>query len=173
MRNVTSSVFGLVNVCFFSFLHRTRVQKWKKNWFCYVHKWENIKMPVSKPIHRSRSTNQICVQRSRNCRNFEKVYYFVFKFLDSQQYSYITNINNWAVAQYDIDAHVGTYRLIFSRFLELRGNLGIVKEKPTRKTCFSREKKRLAPRIYHAIFCLASFFSRRRNFYYIFTRNRC
>ena len=38
-------------------------------------------------------------------------------------------------------------RLAFSRFLDLRGNLGIVKEKPTRKTCFSREKKRLAPRI--------------------------
>ena len=36
--------------------------------------------------------------------------------------------------------------LVFSRFLDLRGNLGIVKEKPTRKTCFSREKKRLAPR---------------------------
>ena len=26
----------------------------------------------------------------------------------------------------------------------MRGNLGIVKEKPTRKTCFSRETKRLA-----------------------------
>ena len=34
-------------------------------------------------------------------------------------------------------------RLVFSRFLDLHGNLGIVKEKPTRKTCFS-----LAPRIY-------------------------
>ena len=32
-------------------------------------------------------------------------------------------------------------RLVFSRFLDLRGNLEIVKEKPTRKTCFSREKK--------------------------------
>ena len=30
-------------------------------------------------------------------------------------------------------------RLVFSRFLNLRGNLGIVKEKPTRKTSFSRE----------------------------------
>ena len=39
-------------------------------------------------------------------------------------------------------------RLVFSRFLNLRGNLGIVKEKPTRKTCFSREKKRLAQRVY-------------------------
>ena len=31
-------------------------------------------------------------------------------------------------------------RLVFSRILDLRGNLGIVKEKPARKTCFSREK---------------------------------
>ena len=45
----------------------------------------------------------------------------------------------------------------FSRFLDLRGNLGIVQEKLTRKTCFSREKKRLAPRIYQAKFCLAMF----------------
>ena len=35
------------------------------------------------------------------------------------------------------------YRLVFSRFLDLCESLGIVKEKPTRKTCFSREKKRL------------------------------
>ena len=48
-------------------------------------------------------------------------------------------------------------RLVFSRFLDLRENLGIVKEKPTRKTCFSREKKCLAPRIYQAKFCLAAF----------------
>ena len=44
-------------------------------------------------------------------------------------------------------------RLVFSRFFDLRGNLGIVKEKPTRKTCFSHEKKRLTPRIYLAKFC--------------------
>ena len=44
-------------------------------------------------------------------------------------------------------------RLIFSRFFYFRGNLGNVKEKPTRKTCFSRETKRLAPRIYLAKFC--------------------
>ena len=41
-------------------------------------------MPVLKPVHRSHSTNQSCVQRSQNLRNFEKLYYFVFKFLDSQ-----------------------------------------------------------------------------------------
>ena len=39
---------------------------------------------------------------------------------------------------------------MFSRFLDLRGNPGIVKEKPTRKTCLSREKKRPATRIYQA-----------------------
>ena len=44
-------------------------------------------------------------------------------------------------------------RLVFSRFLDLCGNLGNVIEKPTRKTCFSREKKRLTQRIYLAKFC--------------------
>ena len=48
-------------------------------------------------------------------------------------------------------------RLVFSRFFDIHGNLGNVKEKPTRKTCFSREKKRLALRIYQAKFCLAAF----------------
>ena len=38
LRNVLSSVFWFANFCFLSFLHRTSVQKWKKNWFCYVHK---------------------------------------------------------------------------------------------------------------------------------------
>ena len=45
---------------------------------------KDIEVHVSKTVHRSRSTNQSCVQRSQNPRNFEKVYYFVFKFLDSQ-----------------------------------------------------------------------------------------
>ena len=49
------------------------------------------------------------------------------------------------------------YRLVFSRFFDICGNLGNVKEKPTRKTCFSRERKGLAPRIYQAKFCLAAF----------------
>ena len=31
------------------------------------------------------------------------------------------------------------HRLVFCQFLDLRGNIGIVKEKMTRKTCFSRE----------------------------------
>ena len=33
--NVPSSVFWLINFCFLPFLHRTSIQKWKKN--CYVH----------------------------------------------------------------------------------------------------------------------------------------
>ena len=96
LRNVLSSVFWFAIFCFLPFLRRTTVQKWKKN--CYVmytsySKWnvgKDIKVPVSKPVHRSCSRNQSFVQRSRNPPNFEKVYYFFFKFLDSQQYSYIT-----------------------------------------------------------------------------------
>ena len=39
LHNVPSSVFWFVNFCFLPFLRRTSIQKWKKNWFCYVHKW--------------------------------------------------------------------------------------------------------------------------------------
>ena len=56
----------------------------------------------------------------------------------------------------EISKNVSFARLVFSRFFDLRGNLGNVKEKPTRKTCFSREKKRLTPRIYLAKFCKAT-----------------
>ena len=78
---------------------------------------------------------------------------------------------SWALAfNWNLLAiHRDNIRLVFSRFLNLRvylGSrflnlpvyLGIVKEKPTRKTCFSRKKKRLAPRIYQAKFCLSAFF---------------
>ena len=37
----------------------------------------------------------------------------------------------------------GRNRLVFSRLFDICGNLGNAKEKPTRKTCFSREMKRL------------------------------
>ena len=47
--------------------------------------------------------------------------------------------------------HIG--RLVFSRLFYICGNLGNVKEKPTRKTCFSREMKCLALCIYLAKFC--------------------
>ena len=45
---------------------------------------KDIKVPVSKYVHRSSSTNQSCVQRSQNPCNSEKVYYFGFKFVDLQ-----------------------------------------------------------------------------------------
>ena len=83
----------------------------------------------------------------------------------------------WAInilgLKYTRVVHMPKFRLVFSRFLGLRGNLGIVKEKSTRKTCFYREKKCLAPRIYQAKFCLAVFLWSQRNLYYIFRRNRC
>ena len=89
LRNVPSSVFWFVNFCFLPFLCRTSTQKWKKNWFCYVHKWigkKEMSAKISKCLCRNLfiGAAQSCVQRSRNPRNFEKVYYFVFKFLDSQ-----------------------------------------------------------------------------------------
>ena len=52
-----------------------------------------------------------------------------------------------------IDQSKKVIRLVFSRFFDICGNLGNAKEKPTRKTCFSREMKRLALRIYLAKFC--------------------
>ena len=48
-------------------------------------------------------------------------------------------------------------RLVFSWFLDLCGYFGNAREKPTRKTCFFCEKKRLNPRIYQAKFFLAAF----------------
>ena len=48
-------------------------------------------------------------------------------------------------------------RLVFSLFFYISGNLGNAKEKPTRKTSFSREMKHLALPIYLAKFCQATF----------------
>ena len=49
-------------------------------------------------------------------------------------------------------------RLVFSRFFDFQRNLrNVIKEKPTRKTCFSRKMKRLSLRIYLAKFCLEAF----------------
>ena len=67
---------------------------------------------------------------------------------------------------------LGKCRQVFSQFLDLRWSLGNVKEKTARKSCFSREKKRLAPRIYLAKICQATFFWCQRSFYSIFMRNR-
>ena len=48
LHNVPSSVFWFVNFCFLPFLHRTSLQKCKKNWFCYVHKLINKKEMLRK-----------------------------------------------------------------------------------------------------------------------------
>ena len=67
------------------------------------------------------------------------VFYYTYKHLE-------INKNGYArLAIYTI--------LVLSRFFDIRGNLGNVKEKSTRKTCFSRKMKRLALRIYPAKFC--------------------
>ena len=58
--------------------------------------------------------------------------------------------------QYIARGH-STGRLVLSRFLDLRRNLGIAKEKKTTKTCSSREKNRQGPRIYQVKFCQAAF----------------
>ena len=44
-------------------------------------------------------------------------------------------------------------RSVFSGTFEIRENLENIKEKQTRKNCFSSEMKRLALRIYLAKFC--------------------
>ena len=46
--NVPGSLFWFENFCFLPILCRTRVQKWKKNWFCYVHKWIGKKEMTTK-----------------------------------------------------------------------------------------------------------------------------
>ena len=45
---VPSSVFWFVNFCFLPFLRKTSIQKWKKNWFCYVNKWIGKKEMLAK-----------------------------------------------------------------------------------------------------------------------------
>ena len=64
----------------------------------------------------------------------------------AKQYSWVP------VEKFEADIKLKT-RLVFSRFLNLHGSLENVKEKPTRKTCFFREKKRLAPHIHLAKAC--------------------
>ena len=88
LRNVPNSVFWFVNFCFLPFLCRTSVQKWKKNWFCYVHKWigkEEMSAKISKCLYRNLFIGALAQirQRSRDPCNFEKVYYFDVTFLDS------------------------------------------------------------------------------------------
>ena len=47
---------------------------------------KDMKMSVSKAVHRSCNTNQSCVQKSENPCNFEKVYYFVFFVFATQNF---------------------------------------------------------------------------------------
>ena len=86
LHNAPSSVFWLANFCFLSFLFSTSKQKWEKNWFVmyksvYVRNVsKDITVSVSKPVHKSCSTNQSCIQRSQNPHDFEKVYYLSLSF---------------------------------------------------------------------------------------------
>ena len=57
------------------------------------------------------------------------MFYFVVKFLDSQQYSYITNINDWAGVQWDMNGHMGTWgwenvKVIVSQSIVQTNNVG-------------------------------------------------
>ena len=92
LHNVPSSVFWFVNFSFLPYLHRTSVQNWKKNWFCYVHKWIGKKeMSAKIPKYLCRN---LCIAATAQIRAVYKhhkilvtlkmfIYYFVFKFLDS------------------------------------------------------------------------------------------
>ena len=65
-------------------------------------------------------------------------------------------------------------RLVFSSYFDVHGYPTNAKEeKPTRKTCFSREMKCLALRIYPEKFCLVAFLWSQRNFYCNLMRKRC
>ena len=75
--NVLSPVFWFVNFCFFPFLRRTSIQKWKKNWLCCVHKLIG-KKEISAKISESL------------CRNL-----FIYIYI----YIYITNQTRWYAAQ--------------------------------------------------------------------------
>ena len=53
LRNVPSSVFWFANFCFLPFLSRTRLQEWKRIWFCYVHKLIEMSAKISKCLCRN------------------------------------------------------------------------------------------------------------------------
>ena len=69
----------------------------------------------------------------------------------SYEYSLSRNTNLRSTVQ--VRHFFFQHKLVFSRFFDIRGNLGNVKDKPTRKTCFSPEMKRQALRMYLAKFC--------------------
>ena len=53
LHNVPSSVSWFVNFCFLPFLHRTSIQKWKQNWFCYIHTIKVKKERISKCLRQN------------------------------------------------------------------------------------------------------------------------
>ena len=69
----------------------------------------------------------------------------------SYEYSLSRNTNLRSTVQ--IRHFFFQHKLVFSRFFDIRGNFGNVKDKPTRKTCFSPEMKRQALRMYLAKSC--------------------
>ena len=58
LHNVPCSVFWFVIFFLFPFLRRNSIQKWKKIWFCYVHKWigkKEMSAKISKCLCRNLS----------------------------------------------------------------------------------------------------------------------
>ena len=91
LHNVPSSVFWFVNFCFLLFLRRTSVQKWKKIWFCYLHKWICKKEMLAKiwkylcQILFIGVAAQIrAVYKDTKSLTLKRCITLLFKFLDSQ-----------------------------------------------------------------------------------------
>ena len=59
-----------------------------------------------------------------------------------QEHLNFSNTFSYLFHNYDVTS-LENIRLVFSPFFDIRGNFGNVKEKPARKTCFSREKSAL------------------------------
>ena len=95
--NVPSSVFWFVNFCFLPFLRRTSIQKWKKNWFCYVHKWigkKEMSAKISKCLCRNLFTGAATQTRAvykddEILVTLKRCIPLHFKFLDSQHKVYV------------------------------------------------------------------------------------
>ena len=97
MHNVPSFVFWFVNICFLPFVCRTSVQKWKKIWFCYVHKWigkKEMSAKISKCLCRNLligATTQIraVYEDHKILVTFKRCITLSLLFLDSQHKIYI------------------------------------------------------------------------------------
>ena len=90
--NVPSSLFWFVNFCFLPFLCRTRVQKWKKMWFYYAHKWickkeilaDILKCPCWNLFIRVTTQIRAVYKDLKICITLKRWIALYFKFLDSQ-----------------------------------------------------------------------------------------